>query len=316
MKAGRDPQGLPECRAFAPASVGNVAVGFDLLGHSLDALGDRVTARRRPMQGVRIARVRGVAGELPHTADENTAGKAALALLERAGAAFGVELEIEKGIPLGSGLGGSAASAVAAVVAVNPLLAEPLDEEALLDAAVAGEAVASGSAHADNVAASLLGGLVLVLPATPRRALRIPVPPVVRAVVVHPQLSVSTREARALLRPTVDLAGHVRQSANLAGFLEACRSGDLGLLRAVFEDVLVEPQRAHLVPGFADVQRAAREAGALGCSLSGAGPSLFAWVREPDAAAVGEAMAAAFRAHGLASERWIVPIDPRGAYRF
>lgn len=296
--------------AFAPASVGNVCVGFDVLGHAFDALGDRVRATRSATTGVRIAAISGVATDLPRDPASNTAGRAVASLLEARRADFGIELAIEKGIPLGSGLGGSAASAVAAVLAANALFPEALPREALLPHAVAGETVASGSPHADNVAPSLLGGLVLTVGPLARR---IPVPAVLRCVLVHPRLRLATREARALLAPAVPLADFVRQSAFLAGFIAGCQTGDLALIRAAFQDVVVEPQRAHLIPGFAAVKSAALAAGACGASISGAGPAVFAWCEEGRAGAVLAAMRDAFAAAGQAADGWIAPIGGSGA---
>ena len=299
--------------AFAPASVGNVAVGFDILGHSLPVLGDRVRAARCPTPGVRIAAVAGVIGEIPLDAAQNTAGRAVQSLMDARQPAFGVELAIEKGIPLGSGLGGSAASAVAAAVAANELLDLPLPRAALLAHAIEGEVVASGTRHADNVAASLLGGLVLTIDGDPPRCQQIPVPASIRCVVVHPHLFIATREARGILHDSLALSDHVRQSARLAGFLAGCYANDLGLIAASLADVLIEPQRAPLIPGLAEVQRAARAAHALGCSISGAGPSIFAWCEVQHAEAVQDAMRAAFAVRGVGTDAWIAAIAGDGA---
>jgi homoserine kinase len=263
--------------AFAPASVGNVAIGFDILGFSVDALGDRATVRRVPGTGVRITAIHGVVADLPREAAHNTAGRALMAMQEALGLEFGFELELDKGIPLASGLGGSAASAVAAVIAANALLAEPRTALELLKFAMHGEAVASGSMHVDNIAPSLFGGLVLTVGIDHPRIKQIPVPPAIRAVIVHPHMFLSTRDARAILKHTVKMADFVWQTANLAGFISGCYTNDLDMVRESFEDVVIEPQRAALIPGFADVRRAALSAGALGCSISGAGPTTFAW---------------------------------------
>jgi homoserine kinase len=305
--------GLAAATAFAPATVGNVGVGFDILGHAFGVIGDRVRAERAGTPGVRIRAITGVAEPLPLEPSRNTAGQAVLSLLEQSRAPFGVELTIEKGIPLGSGLGGSAASAVAAAVAANALSDSPLPLAALLPHAIAGEAVASGARHADNVAPSLLGGLVLTVGIDQPRVRQIPVPPEIRCVLLHPHMFLSTREARGMLKRLVDLSDVVWQSANLAGFLAGCYANDLVLLREAFEDVLIEPQRAGLIPGFPAAKRAAREAGALGCSISGAGPSVFAWSEEGRAEAVRRAMLDAFGAEGLACDHWIAPIGGDGA---
>ena len=299
--------------AFAPASVGNVAIGFDILGFAVDTLGDRVTVTRRSAPGVEIRAVRGIAGELPHEPRDNTAGRALLAMQEALHPEFGFVLEIDKGIPLGSGLGGSAASAVGAVVAANALLPTPAPPLELLKFAMAGEAVASGSRHVDNIAPSLYGGLVLTVGIDHPRVKRIPVPAGVRAVIVHPHMFLATSKARAILKRSVELSDFVWQTANLAGFISGCYTNDLDMIRASFEDVVIEPQRQALIPGFQDVRRGAMEAGALGCSISGAGPSMFAWTLESTAGAVREAMKSAFGRHSLATDDWVIELQSRGA---
>lgn len=299
--------------AFAPASVGNVAIGFDILGFAVDALGDRVTVARSDAPGVEIRAVRGIAGELPRTAADNTAGRALLALHEAARPDFGFSVEIDKGIPLGSGLGGSAASAVAAVVAANALLPTPLGQLELLKCALAGEAVASGAPHADNIAPSLYGGLVLTVGIEQPRVKRIPVPDVIRAVIVHPHMFLATSAARAMLSRSVELSSFVWQTANLAGFISGCYTGDLDMIRASLEDVVIEPQRQGLIPGFQQVRRAAMAAGALGCSISGAGPSMFAWAESGAAGAVLAAMQRAFAEGQLATDAWVVGFGSPGA---
>jgi homoserine kinase len=299
--------------AFAPASVGNVAIGFDILGFAIEALGDRVTVSATRDPEVEICAVRGIAGELPHAARDNTAGRALLALTEAVRPSFGFKVEIDKGIPLGSGLGGSAASAVAAVVAANALLPQPLERLELLKFAMAGEAVASGARHVDNIAPSLFGGLVLTVGIDQPRVKQIPVPAQVRAVIVHPHMFLATSRARAILKGTVELSDFVWQTAHLAGFISGCYTDDLDMIRASFEDVVIEPQRAALIPGFIDVRQAAMAAGALGCSISGAGPSMFAWCLEAQVPAVLQAMRGAFTRHGLQSDDWTVQLRSAGA---
>jgi len=299
--------------AFAPASVGNVAIGFDILGFSVEALCDRVTVCRSATPGVTIRAITGVAENLPLEAAGNTAGRALIAMHEALALPFGLEASIDKGIPLGSGLGGSAASAVAAVVAANAVLDTPCTPLELLKFAMQGEAVASGSLHVDNIAPSLFGGLVLTVGIDHPRVKQIPVPPDVRAVIVHPHMFLGTREARAILARSVALADFVWQTANLAGFISGCYTNDLDLIRASFEDVVIEPQRHALIPGFKDVRAAAMAAGALGCSISGAGPTMFAWSVAGSALAVEEAMVAAFASRGVATDHWTLGIASRGA---
>jgi homoserine kinase len=291
---------MPIAVARAPASVGNVAVGFDVLGHTVHGPVDTATVRRVPRAGVRITALRGVVVDLPTDAPLNTAGAALLSLSAALALPFGFEVELDKGIPLGSGLGGSAASAVAALVAANALLDRPLSREELVWHAVAGEQVASGSPHADNVAPQLLGGLVLALT---DRVVPIPVPAGLWATVVHPHTVLETRVARGVLKDPYPLSAFVAQSGHLAAFLAGCFSGDLSLVRAGLVDVLVEPRRAPLVPGFAAVRAAALAHGALGASISGAGPSVFGWFgSEDEAQRAGEAMSAAFAGVGLGSD--------------
>jgi homoserine kinase len=304
---------LTDVTAFAPATVANVAIGFDILGHTVEAVGDRVRVRRIEAPEVRIAKITGVAGELPVDPPKNTAGRAVQALHSALGLAYGFELEIDKGIPLSSGMGGSAASAVAAVVAANALLEEPLSRLQLLKFAMEGEIVASGSAHLDNIAPSLFGGLVLTVGIDHPRVKQIPVPPSLRCVLIHPHMHLGTREARAILKTDVTRSDFVWQTANLAGFISGCYSNDLDMIRESFDDVIIEPQRHQLIPGFKDVKRGAMSAGALGCSISGAGPTIFAWSEIQYAEAVRGAMVAAFAAHDLVADHWISTIENYGA---
>jgi homoserine kinase len=299
--------------AFAPGTVGNVGIGFDILGHTVQSVGDRVTCVLSDEPGVRILSIEGVIADLPLDVGRNTAGKAAAALWQAGGRPEGIELTIHKGIPLGSGLGGSAASAVAAVVAANALLPQPRSKLELLKFAMMGEQVASGSIHVDNIAPSLFGGLVLTVGVDNPRVKQIPVPPSVRCVLAHPHMVLATRDARGILSKTVTLSDFVWQTANLAGFISGCYSNDLDMIRDAFEDVVIEPQRQSLIPGFREVRAAAMSLGALGCSISGAGPTVFAWCEEPHAEAIRAAMVAAFAQRGLESDSWITSIEPDGA---
>jgi homoserine kinase len=300
--------------AFAPAGVGNVAVGFDILGHTLQGPGDRVTVRRTDEPGVRITRITGLQEAIPMEPARNTATAGLLALRRDLDLPFGFEVGIEKGIPLGSGMGGSAASAVAAIVAASALLPAPLDVAGMFRYALIGEAVAAGSAHGDNIAAGLLGGLTLLRASDPPDLVPIPVPAGIRCVLVRPGLRLDTRVARKVLRAEVPLEAHSRQAANLAGLIAGCHTGDLELIGRSLVDVLVEPRRERLVPGFRRVKAAALDAGALGGSISGAGPSVFAWCPDEAVAAVArEAMVSAFAETGLDAEGWISPVDGPGA---
>jgi len=305
---------------FAPATVANVAVGFDLLGFSLAGVGDEITVTRRTQPGIGIEKIESAGAEvsqaeldsLPRDPQKNTATVGVLQLLADHPLPFGLNFSIRKGIPLGSGMGGSAASAVAGVVAANAFLAHPLARETLLGYALMGEEVASGSRHADNAAPCLYGGLVLALSA--EKIISLPLPASIRCVLVHPHLRVETRQARAVLSPQVSLQTHVHQSAKLAGFLAGCFQSNLSLIQSSLQDLIIEPQRAHLVPGFAEAKAAALNAGALGCSLSGSGPSVFAWSEnEIKAEAICKAMVHAFTARGIETDSWISEILTPGA---
>lgn len=292
--------------AFSPASIGNACVGFDILGHSFAGAGDHVTVQRIDEPTVRIRAIHGLDLALPLEAEDNTAGRALIALREALALPFGFEIEIEKGIPLGSGMGGSAASCVAALVAANALLEEPLSREALYRFALDGESVASGSRHGDNVGPVLLGGLVLT---TAERMVRIDVPEAWHCVLVHPDQVLETRRAREALAGSYALNEFVVQSANLAQVLVGCMRGDEALVRSGFADVLVEPRRAPLIPGFAQVKQAALDADAFGASISGAGPSVFAWFASRAAAEAATApMQAAFAQAGFPSQSYVSPV--------
>ena len=306
--------------AFAPATVSNVAVGFDALGFAVEAAGDEVTLTLTEEPSVRVVEVVDTTGTLapgaiPLDPAQNTATVGLLRLLEDVRPGFGFDVRVRKGIALGSGMGGSAASAVAALVAANSLLESPLPPESLLAYALAAERVACGFSHPDNVAPSLFGGLTLVVSTDPLRCVRLPVPRGLLAVLVHPHVRVDTRDSRAVLRPHVPLADHVRQSARLAGLVAACYADDVELLRACLDDVVIEPQRAALIPGFARVKAAALGAGALGASISGSGPSVFALADSEEAAERARAlMVEAFKSSGVVEvDSWVSSVSDEGA---
>lgn len=296
-------------RAFAPASIGNIGVGFDLLGHTIEGPGDAATVVRIDAPEVRMVGIDGdVPGlaRIPLDAARNTAGRALMALRAQLALDYGFAITLHKGIALGSGLGGSAASCVAALVAANALLDAPLPREVLYPFALEGESVASGSRHGDNVAPMLLGGVVL---ATHTRAIRLDAPDLYCAA-VHPAHVLETREARAVLAPPYPLGDFVRQSGHLALFLTGLARGDRALIAEGLRDVLVEPRRAALIPGFDRVKQAALDHGALGASISGAGPTVFGWFDTRDAAIrAGAAMAAAFGDAGLDSRAYVSPVN-------
>jgi homoserine kinase len=306
--------------AFAPATVANVAVGFDILGFAVETVGDRVTVITTEEPSVTIREVTGAGGapfgsEIPLDPARNTATVGLMALREEQGLDFGFEVSISKGIALGSGLGGSAASAVASLVAANSLLARPLEAEALMPYALLGEQAASGAIHPDNVTPCLLGGLTLVTRLSPFRCVRLPVPREILTVLIHPHVRVDTRDARRMLRKEVPLADLVKQTASLAGFVAGCYTNDLELIGESLRDHVVEPQRAPLIPAFPQMKAAALEAGALGASISGSGPTAFAWVTSAEAAErVRRSMLRAFKEHAAAeADSWVSPVSELGA---
>ena len=264
-------------KSFAPASVANVNCGYDILGFAIHGWGDEVIAQFDDVPGIRIRSIHGDGGLLPKEAEKNTASYAAMLLLEHLGESrTGVVLDIYKRMPFSSGLGSSAASAVAGVVAVNGLFGNPLSKEALLPFAIQAEQMADGAWHADNIAPSLLGGLVLVQSANPPKVSRVPVPRGMLAVVVHPDMQIYTKESRELVDPKVPIADHVIQSANLGSLIIGMYNSDFGLIASAMKDIIVEPRRMHLIPGFEQMKSRVIEAGALGFGISGAGPSVFA----------------------------------------
>jgi homoserine kinase len=305
---------MNEISVFAPASIGNVAVGFDIMGLCIEKPGDEIVARFTDQRGLRIGRITGATG-LPLEVEKNTAGVAALRLLESLGETNrGIEIDIHKKMPSGSGLGSSAASAVGAVVAVSELLQTGMGKRDLLPFACMGEQLASGSFHADNVAPSLLGGIILIRDNPTLDVHRLYVPRSLYVTVVHPHVELLTKEARAILKPEISLKTHIGQSANLAAFIIGLFNSDMALLGRSLRDDVIEPQRAKLIPGFMDVKNAALDEGVLGCSISGAGPSVFALAaNQPIAENAGLAMQRAFARHKIESTIYVSPVNPEGA---
>ncbi|OAV43479.1 homoserine kinase [Lewinella sp. 4G2] len=307
---------MTEVRVFAPATVANVAVGFDILGFAIDRPGDEIVARLNPdTKGLRITEITGTGNkQLPYEVEQNTAGVAAQRLLEHLGRTeIGIDLEIHKRMPFGSGLGSSAASAAGAVVAVNELLGAPLSRESLLYFSVLGEQVADGSFHADNVAPSLVGGITLIRSNESLDIHKLPVPENLQVAVVHPDIEILTRDARAVLDDHVALPTAIRQMGSLASFITALYTDDLPLLGRSLHDYVIEPQRKQLIKGFDDVKAAALQRGALGCSISGAGPSVFALCDSGYLAqAAGQSMQEAFARYGVDSQLYVSPINQQG----
>lgn len=300
-------------RIFAPGAVGNVGPGFDVLGLAFAGAGDVVLAEVVETPGVEIVD----AGHplLSRIPEKHTSGVAAMEVIQavRRENDFGVRLWVEKGLPLSGGQGGSAASAVASAVAVNMLLGSPLDPEGVILAALAAEAAVSGL-HADNVAPSFLGGLVLVRSIDPLDWVKLPVPPALRLVLAQPEGSLDTREGRGVLPDRIPLGDVVNQIAQVGAMVAACYTGDLALLGRSIEDRIAEPRRADLLPGFRDAKRAALNAGALGCSISGSGPTAFALVdSEATGQEVARAMVAGYRKQRVSCTARVTTVDLEGA---
>lgn len=301
-------------KVFAPATVANVACGFDILGFALQAPGDLITATLNEKAGVTIRSIKGDGGRLPLEPLKNSASYSVIKLLEFLNRKEGIALDIEKQMPLGSGLGSSAASAAAAVFAVNKLLGDPLSVKDLVPFAMEGEKVACGSAHADNVAPALMGGFVLIRSYTPLDIVRIPVSLSLHCVIIKPQVEVLTKEARKALGDSVSLNNFVTQTGNLGGLLIGLMKGDQDLISRSLIDVIAEPIRALLIPGFHHIKKAALEAGALGCSISGSGPSIFALCAdETIAAKVSEATLQTCLKAGIHADHYLSEIHEEGA---
>jgi homoserine kinase len=305
-------------KVFAPASVGNVIVGFDIMGLALERPGDEVLVRFSHKPGLRIRQITGAKGRIPYDIEKNTAGVSAQRFLEHIGEADrGIDMEIRKKMPFASGLGSSAASAVAGVFAVNELLKRPLQKRELLQFAVQGEQVASGALHADNVAPSLLGGIVFIRSNKDLDVHRLPVPRGTFATVIHPKIEIKTADSRALLGDQVPLKTVVQQSGNLGGFIIGLHRSDFDLIGRSLQDLIIEPQRAKLIPGFYQVQEAALNEGALGCSISGAGPSIFALsANSLIAENVGIAMKKVFHDLKIKSEVFVSQVNQEGAIKY
>lgn len=302
-----------EVRVFAPATVANIACGFDIMGFAIDEPGDEVVIRISGKSGVKITQISGDQGRLPLDAALNTAGKPLLSMVEKLGITCGIEVEIHKKMPLGSGLGSSAASAVAAAFALDRLLELDLTKKELLNFAIEGEQLASGSVHADNVAPCLYGGFVLIRSYEPLDIIKLDVPDELFCSVIHPQIEISTRESREILPSEISLSKAIRQWGNTAALVAGLLKSDYELIGRSLEDVVIEPVRSQLIPGFSDIKRAALESGALGCSISGSGPSVFALSKGAETAEkAGLAMQRSLLKHQLRSELYVSKINLNG----
>ncbi|HED04732.1 MAG TPA: homoserine kinase [Candidatus Fraserbacteria bacterium] len=310
-------------QVYAPATVANCGPAFDTLGFALERPGDRLAARWSAKPGVRLIEIsdESIGAEhnlpLPRDPAKNTAGIAAIKALKLAGASAkrGLELKLHKGVPPGSGLGSSAASAVAAAWAVGELLDSSLPRQALLEACLEAEAAVSGR-FADNIAPALYGGFVLIRSYDPLEIISLPVPPTLRLVIVRPHYRLLTKRARAVLPERVTLSAAVRNWANVGALVAALYRDDPALLGRALQDEIVEPARAPLIPGFAEAKAAALQAGALGCAISGAGPALFAIADEAGPLErIAQAICRVFQAHGLESSVYHSGISTRGVHR-
>jgi homoserine kinase len=301
-------------KAYAPASIGNVSCGFDVMGMAVDAPGDEVVIELNDSGIVTLKKIEGDNGNLPIKAEENTAGVAVIEYLKSINSSQGLEIALIKNLPLGSGMGSSAASAVAAVVAINHAMGNQLKKSELLPFAMQAEFVACGSAHADNAAPSLLGGLILIRDNDPLDIIEIPTPDELMCVLVHPHVEVKTRDARQVLRRSVPLKDAITQWGNTAALVAGMMKPDYELIGRSLQDVVAEPVRAVLIPGFHTIKSKAVEAGALGCGISGSGPTMFAFCKgKAIAQRVGEAMQKEFSVIGLQSEVYVSGVNKEGA---
>ncbi len=301
-------------KVYAPATVANVACGFDVLGFALYEPGDEIILRKTNAKSVNIKTITGDEGKLSLDVSRNTAGLVIQQYLEHIGEAKqGIEVELHKKMPLGSGLGSSAASAVAGLFAINALMGNPLQRGELLPFAMEAERMACGAAHADNVAPALFGGFVLVRGYDPLDVVPISIPPDLIAIVIHPHIEIKTADARSILKKSILLKDAITQWGNIAGLIAGLMKPDYELIRRSLQDVIIEPVRSLLIPGFDALKKAAIDAGALGCSISGSGPSVFALThRKEYAQNIAQAMEATLTKNQIGSDVYISPINLEG----
>lgn len=302
-------------RVFAPATVANVSCGFDIFGFAVDFPGDEaIVALNNDLRGVKITSIEGDDGRLPKDPQKNTAGVAAGALLEYLKEEVGVSIALKKRMPFGSGLGSSAASAAASVLGVNFLLGEPLSRKELLPFAIEAERAACGMAHADNVAPSLMGGFILIRSYHPLDVFNLPVPENLSCVVVHPDMVIPTKKSRDVLQSKVDMKDVVSQCGNVSALTLGLLQSDFRLIKSSLHDAIVEPQRAGLIRGFYEVKSAALKEGALGCGISGSGPSVFALTDSMVLAEkIGVSMKRTWKEMGIFSKLYCSKINIGGA---
>ena len=304
---------MDSIKIFAPASVANVACGFDIFGFAVDNPGDEILLTKNNTNTLKITEIEGDGGRLPLEPAKNTSSIAIQKYLEHIGSDQGFDIKLKKLMPLGSGMGSSAASAVAGVFAANELMGKPLSQKELLPFAMEGERIACGSAHADNVGPSLMGGFVVIRSYDPLDIIQIRTPSELYATIVHPQVEVNTKDARNILRREVSLKNTITQMGNVAGLIAGLMTPDFDLISRSLVDVIIEPIRSILIPQFDDVKNAAIQNGALGCSISGSGPSMFALSKDIDTAnRVGEAMRRGFAKANIDSECYVSTINQNG----
>jgi len=300
-------------KVFAPATVANVACGFDILGFAVNEPGDEVIIRFKDTPGVTVSKITGDGGRLSKDPQKNTAGVPVLLFLEKIKSKQGVDIELHKKLPLGSGLGSSAASAVAAAFAINELFDRPLKTEELIPFTMEGERIACGAAHADNVAPAMLGGFVLVRSYDPLDIVSIPSPDNLYCSLVHPHIELRTEDSRKVLKKELLLKDAVVQWGNVAGLIAGLMKPDYALIGRSLTDVIVEPSRAMLIPGFEEIKQVALNAGALGCSISGSGPTIFALSDDKEKAKkICDAMANVFTSIKLDTDTYISKINKSG----
>jgi homoserine kinase len=301
-------------KAYAPATVANVSCGFDVFGFAVEEPGDEIQLTLTESSHVVIKQIVGDGGRLPLQAEKNTAGVAVLAFLKALNKTQGVEIVLNKNLPLGSGMGSSAASSVAALVGINHLMGEPFSRKELLPFAMEAERVACGSAHADNVAPSLLGGFVLVRGYDPLDVVSIPTPKNLYCTLVHPHLELKTEDSRQVLRHNISLKDAITQWGNIAGLVAGLMKPDYELISRSLHDVIAEPIRSLLIPGFDIMKAMAVKEGALGCGISGSGPTLFALSTDKALAGrIGAVIQQQFMKYELESEIYVSRINDQGA---
>ena len=302
---------MNEIKLFSPATVANVSCGFDVLGFCLDSIGDEMVVRKTEEKGIRITKIEGY--DLPFEVEKNVAGVSALTMYEAANPDCGFEIEVYKHIKPGSGVGSSSASAVGSVYGMNVLLGNPYSKTELTAFAMKGEAVASQSEHADNIAPALFGGFTLVKSLNPLEILQIPTPPDLFAVVIHPQIEIKTADARKILPKTIALKNAITQWSNVGSFVHGLHTNDYDLISRSLKDVVVEPFRSQLIPGFEKIKKTALENGALGTGISGSGPSVFSLCKtETNAIEVEKAIRQTYQNQNIPFEIYVSKINLEG----